>query len=149
MTTTNPGPATTSSPNSFLATTPPNGTNQYYTNTATAAVTVLAAQLMMGDLVVLNMTGTLGAGANLTTDTASNMAVNLPNYSLAATATASYVLRIINSSSGAFSWTVVAGTGVTLTGTATIAQNTWREFLVTISGGNAVTMQSIGTGTYS
>jgi hypothetical protein len=104
---------------------------------------------MMGDLVVLNMTGTLGAGANLTTDTAANMAANLLNYSTSATATIAYILRIINSSGGAYSWTVVGGTGVTVNGTATIAQNTWREFLVTISGGNTVTMQAIGTGTQS
>lgn len=149
MATSNPGPATTTTLNTYLATTPPNGTQQYYTNTATSAVTVLAAQLMLGDLVVLNMTGTLGAGANLTTDTAANMAAALAGYGTAPTATIAYILRIINSSGGAFSWTVVGGTGVTVNGTATIAQNTWREFLVTISGGNTVTMQAIGTGSQS
>ena len=41
---------------------------------------------------------------------------------------------------------------VTLTGTMTIATNTWREFIVTITtavGAGAMTIQSIGTGTYS
>jgi hypothetical protein len=144
MSSTNPGPATTSTTNTMLATTPPNGVNNYTANTATSATTLAASSLVVGDLVVVNMTGTLGAGANLTTDTAANWiaAQGVP--------TGDYILRIINSSSGAFSWTVVAGTGVTLNGTATIAQNTWREFRVQLNqSAGTVTMQSIGTGTYS
>lgn len=123
------------------------GADVVYTTSAATSGTTATAALMVGGAgtVVLNMTGTLGAGANLTTDTAANIiaALNNPVIGL------SYTLRIINSSSAAFSWTVVAGSGVTLTGTATIAQNTWREYQVILTSLTAVTLQNIGTGTFS
>lgn len=59
----------------------------------------------------------------------------------------SWVVRIINSGAGAF--TVAGGTGVTVSGTATIAQNTYRDFVCTVSPAGAITMQSAGTGTHS
>ena len=119
----------------------------YKTNAATASAVVAAASLTGGaDETVLNMTGALAAGANLTTDTAAAIIAAIPNRYPGQT----YKLRIVNSSSGAFAWTVVGGAGVTVTGTATIAQNTWREFLVTLGASlTTVTLQSIGTGTNS
>jgi hypothetical protein len=121
----------------------------YSTNTATSATTLLAASLTgAADEVVLNMTGTLGAGAVATTDTAANIIAAIPQAQRYPGAT--YKLRIINSSSGAFAWTVAGGSGVTVTGTATVAQNTWREFMVTLGSTlTTVTLQSIGTGTNS
>lgn len=59
---------------------------------------------------------------------------------------ASYILRVTNTGAGTF--TLTTNTGVTLTGTMTVAQNTWREFVVTM-GASTVTIQSIGVGTYS
>ncbi len=58
-----------------------------------------------------------------------------------------YLLRIINTSGG--TTTVVAGSGVTLTGTATLATNTTRDFVVTFTSATALTMQSVGVGTIS
>lgn len=114
----------------------------------TTAFTATAAQVTGGvSSVDLALTGTLGAGANITTPTAALIvaALHCP------TVGTSYRLRITNRSGGAFSWTVVAGSGITLTGTATIAQNTWREFVVTVTNAAtpAVTLQSVATGTYS
>lgn len=62
---------------------------------------------------------------------------------------ASYTLRITNTGAGTF--TLTAGSNVTLTGTMTVAQNTWRDFNVTFRGTptQTVTIQSIGIGTYS
>lgn len=118
---------------------------QYATNTATADATATGAQVAGAEHCVLNLTGTLAAGHNLTTPTAAQIVAAIPNAVVGQT----YRLRIINSSSGAFSWTVVAGTGVTLTGTATVAQNTWREWIVTLTTLTAVAMQAVGTGTQS
>lgn len=124
---------------------------KYNTNAATAATTLTAAQLTGGFAdVVLAMTGALAAGANATTDTAANIMAAIPDGQ--AYVGYSYKLRIINESSGAFAWTVVGGTGVTVTGTASIAQNTWREFIATVTAvGSAptITLQSAGTGTSS
>lgn len=118
----------------------------YNTNTATSAVTLTAANITGGlDEVTLNLTGTLAAGANATLPTVANLVAALP----APAAGQSYKLRIINSSSGAFSWTVTTNTGWTLNGTMTVADNTWREFYLTLTSLTAATLQSVGTGTYS
>ena len=120
----------------------------YNTNTATAATTITAAQMTGGfSDVALAMTGALTAAANATTDTAANILAAIPVSQRYIGFT--YVLRVINESSGAFAWTVVGGTNVTVTGTATVAQNTWREFLVKIATVSTITMQSVGTGTQS
>jgi hypothetical protein len=124
----------------------------YNTNSATSAATLTAANVTGGiNETVLNMTGTLAAGATATTPTAALWLAAIPN----AYVGYSYVLRIINSSSANFAWTVGLGSGVTNpnTSTLTIAQNTWREFLVNVtnvtSGSQAMTITSIGTGTNS
>ncbi len=120
----------------------------YNTNSATAATTLTGAQMTGGFAnVALAMTGALAAAADATTDTAANIIAAVPVSQRYVGFT--YVLRVINESSGAFAWTVVGGTGVTVTGTATVAQNTWREFMVSIATTTTVTLQSIGTGTQS
>lgn len=127
---------------------------QYGTNTATSATTLTAANVAGANTaaapteIYLNMTGTLGAGANAQLPTVTALLGQIPN----AVNNQTYTIRIINTSSGAFSWTVTTNTGWTLNGTSfAIAQNTWREFIVTITsvGSATATLQSIGTGTYS
>jgi hypothetical protein len=56
-------------------------------------------------------------------------------------------LFITNSGAGVFTLTTDAGATVTLTGTMTVAQNTTREFIVTITAATTATVQSVGTGT--
>lgn len=125
------------------------GSGAAYHADSTVGAHVLTAANLTGSSndVSLALTGTLAAGANATTDTAANIVAAMASPAVGA----SYKLRVINESSGAFTWTVVGGTGVTVTGTATIAQNTWREFVVTVTaiGTPAVTLQNVGTGTYS
>jgi hypothetical protein len=58
-----------------------------------------------------------------------------------------YHLRITQTGTNAF--TLTTNTGMTLTGTMTVALNTFRDFVVTYVSLAAVTIQSIGTGTYS
>lgn len=122
----------------------------YNADTATAN-TVLSAALLAAAAAqaVIAMTGVLAAGATATTDTAANILAALgANAYIGQT----FTLRIINESTGAFTWTLAGGAGVTVNGTKTMAQNTWRDFAVTVTGlgsSAAVTMQSIGTGTNS
>lgn len=62
----------------------------------------------------------------------------------------SYTLRIANSGAGTL--TLAGGTGVTVTGTATVATTTWRDFNVVYGGTEAsptVTITNIGLGTYT
>lgn len=122
------------------------GDASFSTNTATTATTLTTAQVTgngQGGFVVVNMSGTLAAGAALTTPTATAWIAAMPNFQ----AGQSYTLRIINSSAGAFAWTLTAGTDVTITGTATIAQNTFRDFVVTLNSAGTVTVQNVGSGT--
>jgi len=98
----------------------------YNAATNTTSFTMTAAQMGLtgvgSETAVLDCTGTLGSGQNITTLTAALMWAALA----APVNGQAYVLRIINNSSGAFSWTLVGGTGVTINGTATIAQNVFQ-----------------------
>lgn len=78
--------------------------------------------------------------ATLTTRTATQMFADDPR----AVVGKSYLLAVRNSSSGANTATIAAGTGVTLTGTMTIAQNVTRLFVVTYNSRVALTIQSMG-----
>lgn len=116
----------------------------------TTAFTASAAQVMAAQDTVLNLTGTLAAGQALTLPTVANLLAALTPAQ--AVVGSSVLLRVINSSGGAFAWTVTTNTGWTLGGTMTVAQNTWRDFIVTITGvgaNAAATLQAIGTGTQS
>ncbi len=97
---------------------------------------------------VINMTTNLGAGGTLNLPTAAQMIAAMPG---GGGVGSSSRLRIINSSAGAFSWTVSINgdANITLNGTATIAQNTFRDFLVTMTAATTVTVQQVGTGTTS
>lgn len=118
----------------------------YNTNSATTNTSMTTAQSIGAGFVALKMTGALGAGGTLTTDTGPNIIAAMPNPNVGS----SYQLRIINRSSGNFAWTLTANaTGVTVNGTATIAQNTFRDFIMTITSTTAVVFQSVGVGTDS
>jgi hypothetical protein len=58
-----------------------------------------------------------------------------------------FYLRIINTNGGTL--TLTAGTGNTITGTATLATETTRDFVVSVTSPNAATYTSVGTGTNS
>lgn len=63
-----------------------------------------------------------------------------------------FIFSIRNDADAAETITLAGGTGVTIDGTATIAQNEIKEFLVVLndvsSGNEAVTIYSLGTATY-
>lgn len=122
---------------------------QYQTNAATSGTTLTAANIAGANtasdplVVYLNMTGTLAGAANAQLPTVAAMVAVFPTPVIGQT----YILRVLNTSSGNFAWTVTTNTGWTLNGPSyAIAQNTWCEFLITLTSLTAATMQTIGRG---
>jgi hypothetical protein len=133
---------------SLIATQPILAQEQYSVVAGGTPLTLLAANMAGAADVIVNLTANLGGAGAVTSDTAANIVAAIAGAAVGLT----YKLRIINSSAGAFAWTLGAGAGVTVTGTATMAQNTWREFAVTVTALGAVptvTLQNVGTGTFS
>ena len=106
----------------------------------TTGFTATGAQMAGAESVVFDCTGTLGSGQTITPPTVANLIAAIPNAFVGQT----YRLRVMNRSSANFAWTIGAQTGYTLTGTMTIAQNTYREFLVTLTSLKAIVFQSLG-----
>lgn len=116
----------------------------------TTGFTATQSQIMGAEQTVLELTGTIGAGAALTLPTVATLLATLtPQQAVAGSTTG---LRIGRGANGAFNWTVTANTGWTLNGTQTIAQSTFRDFIVQITSVGATptaTLTQIGTGTWS
>ena len=115
-----------------------------YTSVAdsTATVTATAAAVVGG---ILNRTGSPGGAVTETTPTALLIIAALPT-TISYNGTYQFKFRYINNAlTQTVTWT--AGTGVTVTGTATIATSTWRDFLVTVDSRSAVTFTNLGAGT--
>lgn len=58
-----------------------------------------------------------------------------------------YTLQITNSGAGTL--TLAGGTGVTLSGTATVVTNTFRQWAVVVTNSGIITLTTTGVGTYS
>lgn len=113
---------------------------QFLSNTTTTAF--LAGQLTGANYVTyMNTQGTPGS---IQVRTAAQFFTDNPYARVGAT----YNLRIVNAQ-GTGTLTVTTNTGITLTGTMTIAINSWRDFVVTYTSASAVVVQSTATGTYS
>lgn len=78
---------------------------------------------------------------NLTTRTAAQMLADFPQ----ARVGMSYMVRIINGQATGTA-TIVGDASVTVTGTATIAPNSYRDFVVTFNSATTATMQNAGGG---
>jgi hypothetical protein len=120
-----------------------------YTSNSTAPsgnnVNLSAANITGGVAEVdLSYSGAAGAGYTLTLPTVAAMVLAMH----APAVGTSFKLRIINNGSGQTA-TVTTNTGWTLNGTLTVANNTWRDFVVTLTSLTAATLQSVGVGTYS
>ena len=113
------------------------------TVTTAAAVTYTAAQLLAG----LILRDPNGAGRSDVTPTAAAIVAALQG----ARVGLSFEFTIRNDADAAETITVTAGSGVTLSGTMTIAQNNIKRFLVNVtnatSGSEAVKIYSLGTAT--
>lgn len=117
----------------------------FKTNSATTDTTLNASDVSGHGAVDLALTGALAAGRACTLPLVADLALTLDGLIVGT----SYRLRICNQSSGNFAWTVTTNTGWTVTGTMTIAQNTWREFVVTFTSLTAATLQNVAVGTFS
>ena len=61
----------------------------------------------------------------------------------------SWKFRIINTGAGTLTLTADSGATVTLSGTMTVAQNTWRDFVGTFNTATTATITEVGVGTNS
>lgn len=113
-----------------------------YTKNTTAGATTAAVGDLTGAAYTSCEYSAVGA-ANLTTRTATQMFNDMGNVQPGD----SYTLEITNTSVG--TTTLVAGAGVTLTGTMTMATNTTRRFNVKFTTAIALVIQSVGVGTIS
>lgn len=112
------------------------------TASSSQTVTASAADVATG---IMNRTGSPGGAVVETTPTAAQIIAALPN-TIPLDGTFQYRLRYINNGMGqTVTWT--AGSGVTVTGTATIATNAWREFLVCVESPTVVSFTNLGGGT--
>ena len=116
----------------------------YNTNAAAAAATLTAANITGAQTeVVLGLTGTLAGGAALTLPTVASVLALVPSLTVGQ----NYILRVININAG-FTWTMTAGTGWTISGTATVPSTSFRDFIVSITSvtNATATLQNIGSG---
>jgi hypothetical protein len=120
--------------------------NTYNINSAAASTALTAANISGAtNLVALNLDGVLAEAAIATLPTAAALVEALPDAAVGQT----YLLRVLNTSTGDFAWTIAPSASFTLgaTGNYTIAQNSFRDFIVKITGigaDAAATLQDIG-----
>jgi hypothetical protein len=111
-----------------------------FSTAALAAGTLAAGAITGAAFTVLQNTGAT-PGAQ-TVRTAAQMLADFP----AARVGFSYILRIVNTGAGTLTLTADGGATVTITGTATVATNVFRDYLVTFNTATTATIQSIGSG---
>lgn len=114
------------------------------TTISTAAAVTYSAAEVLGGLILRDPNG---AGRSDVTPTAAEIIHALKPTS----ANVSFQFTVRNTADASETITVTAGTGITLSGTMTIAQNNSKDFLAVITsiapGAEAVTIYSLGTET--
>lgn len=108
--------------------------------TTTAATSTLIAGDMEGTKRVF-LLASGGTTPTLTTRTAALLIAAIPDADVGDT----WMFRFVNKNSGTA--TLAGGTGVTLSGTATAATNTWTDWQVLIATASTITMTNVGSGT--
>lgn len=111
-----------------------------FTTAAKTAGTFAAGDITGAEFSVLQNTGAVPG--NQTVRTAAQMLADIPG----AQAGFSCRFRIVNTGAGTLTIVVDAGPTVTLTGTMTVAQNVFRDYLLTFDSATTATIQSIGSG---
>lgn len=101
------------------------------------AATYTAAQLL-GGLILRDTSG--GNRSDVTPDAADIVAA-VPQAGIGT----SFEFTVRNTADAAETITITAGTGITLSGTMTIAQNNSKRFLCLVTGATAATIYSLGT----
>lgn len=115
------------------------------TDTTTAGPRTYTAAELIGGLILRDCAGAIRSDV---TPTAALLVAALPD----AIVGTSFRVVIRNTSDAAETLTITGGTGVTVSGTATIAQNNSKEFLVRLdnvtAAAEAVTVYSMGTAVF-
>lgn len=114
-------------------------TAQFTTAALTAGTLAVGTITGAGFTVLTNTGATPGAQ---TVRTAAQMLADFPGIRVGD----SYQLRIVNTGAGTLTLTADAGPTVTITGTATVAQNVFRDYIVTFNTAATATIQSVGSG---
>jgi hypothetical protein len=112
------------------------------TTDATAGNLTYTAAMLLGGLILRN---TNGSNRSDVTPTAALLLAAMKNANQPAIVGSSFEFTIRNTAGAAETITVTAGTGVTLSGTMTIAQNNSKRFLVVVTSQTTVTIYSLGT----
>jgi hypothetical protein len=109
--------------------------------TATGGITLTTAQFLQG---IINVTVSGGA-ANLTLPTTAQLLAAMgPTVPIDGTWAEPF--HVMNNGTGQTLTLVAGDASTTITGTATVATNTYREFLVTVNApGTTLTVQNLGT----
>lgn len=111
-----------------------------FTTAALTAGTIPAASIVGAAMCYWQNTGAT-PGAQ-TFPTAATLFAAIPNaYVGMVTA-----FRVINTGAGTLTLTADAGPTITITGTATVAQNVTRDYTITFTSATAATVQSVGSG---
>lgn len=113
--------------------------------TATGGITITVAQFLQG---ILNVTVSAGA-ANLTLPTTAQLLSALGT-TIQTDGTYAEPFHVMNNGTGQTMTLVAGDASTTITGTATMATNTYREFLVTVNAAvtgvqPTITIQNLGT----
>lgn len=115
--------------------------NATYTTSSVTTGSIAAGVITGARLNVWRQTGAT-PGAQLVR-TAAQMLADTPNGRIGMR----QVIRIINTGAGTLTLTTDAGTTVTLVGTMTVAQNTWRDFILNFLTATTASITAIGIGT--
>jgi hypothetical protein len=114
----------------------------FSTNSSVASPVLLTPVQVAGDmLTTVNLTGAHGVGFNAQLPSVASLQAAYP-YLL--TLGAQVVLTIGNIGTGQIATITQSAGGWTLTGTMTLANNTWREVVLTITGPGSATCVSPG-----
>ena len=107
--------------------------------TLNATTGSLPAGAITGGQAVYLVSSNATPGAQLVR-TAAQMLADIPNGAVGM----SWEVRIINTGTNAFTLTQDAGNTVTITGDVVILQDSWVDYVVTLTGAATATMQSVG-----
>ncbi len=117
------------------------GGNALMPNTKFTSISAGNGTLSAGDMEGAADVTLASSGATaMTTRTADQIIAGMPN----AVIGTSYHLRVYNTNGGTL--TLTGGVGVTITGTATIATNVWRDYYVTYTAASTIVLQNLGAG---
>ena len=114
------------------------------TNTTNATLTPAQVQPGRSGSIYVAMTGTAASPSALTLPTVAALVAALGTNFVAGM---SWTLRVLNENADADAWTLTTAAGWTLTGTMSVAQTTWRDFVFTLTSATAGTVQDAGGGT--